>query len=158
MESLTKGTTAINQHNHTSIPSGRHKWAAFYRESSQGLRMAQGMGSVLIDKDCSTAGCWTLRAEVHWPVTLSRLSQESRSLSQPMGMQQAWDQATKAVSRTRSGSAKSMNSHRHSCKAKPRTRGKRLSKNKTPEQKMERLLSACSHTVLHSNTATLHQS
>lgn len=113
------------------------------------------MGSILIDKDCSTAGCWTLRAEVHWPVTLSRLSQESRSLNQPMGMQQAWDQATKAVSQTRSGSAKSMNSHRHSCKAKPRTRGKRLSKNKTPEQETERLLSASpSSSQQHSHTAS----
>lgn len=120
------------------------------------------MGSVLIDRDCSTVGCWTQRAEVLWAVTLSRLSEESRSVSQPTGMLQAWGQARKAVKSDQVRISKvheQPQAQLQSSQAKDP--GQEAEQNQNPwvrEGLGERHLPACSHTVLHSNTATLHQS
>lgn len=64
--------------------------------------MRQSWAVFSVTKNCSTAGCWTWRAEMLWPATLGSLSQESRSVSQPTGMQHAWDQARKEISQVRS--------------------------------------------------------
>lgn len=93
-----------------------------------------GMGRVLSDKDCKY--CRMLNTESRGVLTSDTKQAQPRiQITEPAHRDAAGLRSRQEGNKSgqiSSGSAKSMYSHRHSCKVvKTRTRGKRLSKTRT---------------------------